>query len=260
MAELIVRREGGIGRIIVSNIARRNAMTYEMYRELPGVVRELGDDPSVRLVVISGDGKEAFVSGGDISEFETVRATPAMDAQYMRAVDEASLCPLRCDKPVIAKIRGFCMGGGLALAAGCDVRIAASDAKFCMPAARLGVGFWFEGMQRLVQVLGPTGTADIFFSARVFGAEEALRMGFLNQVVSPEELDRAVDAYCNLVLQNAPLTLMAAKASIRQTFAGDHERDLAGLDALFRRCWASEDYREGRDAFLQKRKPQFKGR
>lgn len=260
MPELVIRREAGVGWIVFSNVTHRNAVTYEMWRALPPALDALGADPEIRFVVICGDGNEAFVSGGDISEFETVRATAEKDAEYMRVVDEACLSPVRCAKPVIAKIRGVCFGGGLAVAAACDVRIAADDSVFRMPAARLGVGYWFNGVQRLVQVLGASNTADIFFSARVFDARDAARMGLLNRVVPAAELDREVQAYCDQVLQNAPLTLVAAKAAIRAALEDPSARDMKALEALARGCWASADYREGRDAFMQKRKPQFKGR
>ena len=259
MAEVIVRKEGPVGWIVLSNRSRRNAVTYTMWRALPEALRRLGSDPNIRIVALCGDGDDAFVSGGDISEFETVRATREDDAEYTRAVDEACMAPLRCPKPVVAKIHGFCMGGGLALAAACDVCIASDQAVFRMPAARLGVGYWFNGIRRLVHVLGPTNTADIFFSARKFNAQEALRMGLVTRVVPRATLDAEFARYCAMVGENAPLTMTAAKAAILSALDNGENRDMAALEQQIVGCWASDDYREGRDAFLEKRKPRFSG-
>ena len=259
MGEIVVRADGPVGWLVLSNPSRRNAVTYAMWRAIPEALRQLAAHPDIRTIAISGDGDEAFVSGGDISEFETVRGTREADAEYNRVVDEACLAPLLCPKPVLAKIHGFCMGGGLALAASCDVRIASDNAVFRMPAARLGVGYWFNGIRRLVQVLGPTNTADIFFSARKFEAQEALRMGLLTRVVPRAALDDEFARYCAMVGDNAPLTMMAAKAAILASLQDSDLRDMAVLGQKIAGCWASDDYREGRDAFLEKRKAKFSG-
>jgi enoyl-CoA hydratase len=260
MAELKIRREGAIGWIVCSNPARYNAMTYDMWRGLPRALADFSADPEVRIVVLAGDGDKAFVSGADISQFEAARGTDKGEQDYSNAVEEAFVAPVECAKPVIAKIRGICMGGGLGLAAACDIRIAADDAVFRMPAARLGVGYKFGGMQRFVHLLGPLATADIFFSARKFDAQEALRMGFVSQVVPAADLDREVATYCATLVENAPLTLMAAKAAIREACRDPADRTMQPLDDILATCAASADFREGRDAFMQKRKPDFKGR
>src|SRR5688572_12669871 len=249
MAELMIRREGAVGWIVFSNQARYNALTYDMWRALPPALADFGADPQVRVVVLAGDGDRAFVSGADISQFETARGSDDAEQEYSRAVEEALLAPIQCAKPVIASIRGICMGGGLGLAAGCDIRMAADDAVFRMPAGRLGVGYRFSGMQRFVQLVGPERTSDLFFSARKFDAQEALRIGFVSRVISSADLEREVDAYCAAVVENAPLTLMAAKAAIRVALQGPETRDLQALENLVAACWSSEDYREGRDAF-----------
>jgi enoyl-CoA hydratase/carnithine racemase len=160
---------------------------------------------------------------------------------------------------VLAKIHGFCMGGGIALAASCDVCIASDNAVFRMPAARLGVGYWFNGIERLVHVLGPRNAADIFFSARKFDAHEALRMGLLTRVVPRAEMDSEFARYCATLGDNAPLTMNAAKAAILASLQDSEKRDMAALEKQILGCWASDDYREGRDAFLQKRRPKFSG-
>ena len=260
MAELLKRREGAVGWITFSNPARFNAMTYDMWRELPEALAAFDSDPAVRVVVLAGDGDKAFVSGADISQFEQQRANEDARAEYNRVVEAAYLAPVLAAKPVVAKIRGICMGGGLGLAAACDVRFAADDAVFRMPAARLGLGYSFTGMRRFVQVLGAVNTADIFFSARKFDAKDALRMGFVSRVIPAAELDREVGTYCALMAENAPLSLISAKAAIREILKDPAARDLEALQRQIDACWASEDYREGRTAFMEKRTPNFKGR
>jgi enoyl-CoA hydratase/carnithine racemase len=258
--ELLLRRDGPIGTIVFSNPAKLNAVSIDMWQALPRLMAELERDAGVRVVVICGDGERAFVSGADISQFEQARANADAQARYNAAVEDGYLAPVRCTKPVIAKIRGFCFGGGLGLAAACDLRIASDDALFRMPAARLGLGYNFVGMRRFVDLMGPMNVADIFFSARKFGAADALRMGFVSRVVPAAELEREVDAYCRLIAENAPLTIAAAKRAIREALADPAERDLAGLQRMLAACFDSEDYREGRSAFMQKRAPRFEGR
>lgn len=259
MPELIIRRDGAVGSIVFSNPARYNALTFDMWAGLPDAIAAFDADPAIRVVVLAGDGDKAFVSGADISQFEQTRATPEAQATYNRAVEAAYLAPLRSAKPIVAKIRGICMGGGLGLAAACDIRIAADDAVFRMPAARLGLGYGFVGMRRFVHVIGAANTADIFFSARKFDAADALQMGFVNRVVPAADLDREVEAYCRMIGENAPLSLAVSKAAIRAVLSDPSDRDLATIDRMVEQCSRSEDYREGRTAFMEKRTPNFKG-
>ena len=260
MAELITRKENAVGWIIFSNPGKFNAVSHDMWLALPKAVAAHEADPEVRLIVISGDGDKAFISGADISQFEKARGSAEAQAIYNRAVVEAYEAPVHCAKPVIAKIRGICMGGGLGLAAACDVRIAADDAVFRMPAARLGLGYNYTGIRRFAQLLGASNTADIFFSARKFNAADALAMGFVNRVVPAADLDREVAAYCGLIAENAPLTIAAAKFAIRQTGLDPDARELDEAARLIEVCFDSEDYREGRRAFMEKRKPKFQGK
>jgi enoyl-CoA hydratase/carnithine racemase len=260
MAQLIVRRAGPVATVVFSNVERHNAVTYEMWRDFPLRLAELGADPEVRVVVVQGDGERAFISGADISQFEHVRNTEDAQALYNRAVDAAYEAPVLCPKPVIAKIRGYCFGGGLGLAAACDVRMCADDSTFRMPAARMGLGYSFLGLRRFVQVLGPANAADIFYSARRFDAADALRMGFVSRVVPAAEIDATVDAWTTMVAENAPLTIAAGKLAIREALKDRQDRDMETLANAIHACVASEDYREGRTAFMQKRTPQFKGR
>jgi enoyl-CoA hydratase/carnithine racemase len=260
MAELITRKEDAVGWVIFSNPAKLNAVSHDMWMALPKAIAAFDADPEVRLIVITGDGDKAFISGADISQFEKARGSAEAQAIYNRAVADAYEAPVLCSKPVVAKIRGICMGGGLGLAAACDVRIAAADAVFRMPAARLGLGYKFTGIKRFVQLLGAANTSDIFFSARKFDATDALGMGFVNRVVPVADLDSEVAAYCELLVENAPLTMAAAKFAIRQTGMDPAARELEQLARMIETCFSSEDFREGRRAFMEKRKPKFQGK
>jgi len=260
MAELITRKKNAVGWVIFSNPPKLNAVSQDMWKALPQAIAAFDADPEVRMIVITGDGDKAFISGADISQFEKARGSAEAQAVYNRAVVDAYEAPVNCSKPVLARIRGICMGGGLGLAAACDVRIAAEDAVFRMPAARLGLGYNFTGITRFVQLLGQANTSDIFFSARKFGAADALSMGFVNRVVPVADLDREVEAYCQLLAENAPLTMAAAKFAIRQTGLDPSARDPKRTASMIEACFDSEDYREGRKAFMEKRKPKFKGK
>jgi len=260
MAELITRKEDAVGWVIFSNPAKYNAVSHDMWMALPGAIAALDADPEGRLIVIAGDGDKAFISGADISQFEKARGSAEAQAIYNQAVVDAYEAPVKCSKPVIAKIRGICMGGGLGLAAACDIRFPAEDAVFRMPAGRLGLGYNFTGIRRFMQILGAAGTADIFFSARKFNAADALTMGFVNRVIPLADFDREVAAYCQMVAENAPLTLAAAKFAIRQVGLDPAARDLDQAARMIETCFDSEDYREGRRAFMEKRTPNFKGK
>lgn len=259
MAELIVHRDGPIGRVVFSNPDKYNALTQQMWAGLPDALEELDADSAIRLIVLEGAGDKAFVSGADISQFESGRTDPAVQARYNSAVEAAYLAPVRCSKPVVAKIRGICMGGGLGLAAACDLRFCTADARFRMPAGRLGLGYNVVGVRRFLSVFGLQNTLDIFFSARIFDAAEALRMGFVSRVETAASFDGSVDAWCESVASNAPLTLRALKRTATELIRDPGDRDLASVEAAIAACFASDDYREGASAFMQKRAPVFRG-
>ncbi|OGA08459.1 MAG: enoyl-CoA hydratase [Betaproteobacteria bacterium RIFCSPHIGHO2_12_FULL_69_13] len=260
MAELKTRVEGAVATVLFSNPPRLNAMTYDMWRALPQTIAALEADPALRVIVLAGDGDRAFVSGADISQFEKLRGTAEAQLEYNDAIEAAYTAPMRCSKPVIARIRGICMGGGLGLAAACDLRICSGDSVFRMPAARLGLGYSAAGIRRFMNVIGAANAMDIFMSARKFDAAEALRMGFVSRVVQADALERTVAEYCAMVAENAPLTVAAAKFAVQQWLKDAPERELEKANEMVEACFASADLREGRVAFMEKRKPVFQGR
>lgn len=259
MPELIVRREGPIGRIVFSNPTKYNAMSHDMWLGLPGAIQALDADPEIRLVVLEGDGDKAFVSGADISQFGSAQADPEVQANFNKGVENAYLAPVHCSKPVVAKIRGICMGGGLGLAAACDVRFCSDDSRFRMPAGRMGLGYGQIGVRRFLSVIGVQNTLDIFLSARIFDARDALQMGFVSKMAARKDFDAIVDGWCQQTAENAPLTLRALKHTVKQLILDPVDRDFASVDAMLAACFSSADYREGAAAFMEKRKPQFRG-
>lgn len=259
MAELIVEREGPIGRVVFSNPEKYNAMTHDMWSGLSTALQDFDADAAIRLVILEGAGTKSFVSGADISQFESARTDPASQARYNASVESAYLAPVRCSKPVVAKIRGICMGGGLGLAAACDLRFCTADSRFRMPAGRLGLGYNVLGVRRFIAVFGLQNTLDIFFSARIFGAAEALRMGFVSRVEEADGFDAMVDDWCRSVASNAPLTLRALKRTANELIRDPADRDMAAAEEAIAACFSSDDYREGARAFMEKRAPAFRG-
>jgi len=260
MAELKTSIKDGVATVLFSNLPKMNAMSYDMWQAVPKVFAELDANPAVRIIVCAGDGEKAFISGADISQFEKLRGTVEAQVVYNQAVDAAYTAPMNTTKPVIARIRGICIGGGLGFAAACDLRICSEDSIFRMPAARLGLGYSPAGVRRFMNVLGPANTTDIFMSARKFDAREALRMGFVSKVVPVADLEKETAAYCKMVAENAPLTVAAAKYAVQQWMKDEKDRDLSKAMKMVEACFASEDHKEGRKAFMEKRTPEFKGR
>lgn len=257
--KLNVKREGRVGIIEFDNQRKFNAVNFEMWAGLPAAVAEFVADPEIRVVMLQGAGEKAFISGADISQFGERRNSPEAQAEYNRATDLGYKAVLDCPKPTIAKIRGVCMGGGLGLAANCDLRFCSDDAKFRMPAARLGLGYAFDGIKRFAELVGPANTSDLFFSARIFGAADALQMNFVSKVLPALEIEAFVHGYCEMVTQNAPLTVAASKRAIMELRKAPADRDTAAVAKMVEACFASADYKEGRTAFMEKRIPDFKG-
>lgn len=258
--KMIARKDDAIGWMIFNNPERRNAVSKAMWQAMSRIVEAFATDPAVRVIVVRGAGERAFVSGADISEFESVRSTPADIATYDAISDEACLALERVAKPTVAMIHGYCIGGGFDVALRCDARIAAEDARFGIPAARLGLGYPFSDIARVVAHLGPTMTKEIFYSAQQFSAARAYEMGLVNQVVPAAKLEEAVLGYAREIAANAPMTIAAVKKCVGEALKDPAERDTAGCRAMVDACFASADYVEGRRAFMEKRPPAFRGR
>lgn len=250
----------GVGWMMFNNPERRNALKIEMNEAIVEILTTFSATDDVRVVVMYGAGDKAFVSGADISEFESQRSSPEGRERFDAVFGAAARAFAQLEKPLIAMIRGFCMGGGLATALHADLRIATDDAQFGIPAARLGLGYGFEGLKTLTHIVGPTKAAEIMLTARRFSADEALAMGLINRVVDAEDLLPTVAELAATIAANAPLTVRAAKASVRETFKDPDKRDTARIAALVEGCFQSDDYKEGRRAFMEKRSPEFKGR
>lgn len=257
---MIAEKDGPIGRLIFNKPAKHNATSSDMWEAIPVILDDFEKDPAIRVVVVTGAGDKAFVSGADISEFEKARSTPEQVARYDKIGEVANQRMTKCSKPTIARIRGYCVGGGLAVALTCDLRIASDKSKFAVPAAKLGLGYRAAGIKTLMNVVGPAYAKEIFYTGRLFDAAEAWQMGLLNRVVPDAELDSYIDNYCTMIGQNAPLTMHAAKRTVEELTRLDGKPDLARSADLVQQCFASEDYIEGRRAFMEKRKPIFKGR
>jgi enoyl-CoA hydratase len=252
--------DGAILHIRFNNPAKHNALSMDMWEAVPPLLARAASDDNVRMVVFSGEGEKAFVSGADISQFEDMRAAREAVKKY-EAVAEAALEGIyEFAKPTLAMIRGYCIGGGVNVAISCDLRIASTASTFSIPATRLGLGYRFSAMRNLTNLVGPGNAKDIFFTGRRFDALEAQRMGLVNRVAESGQLEALLAEYTSAICTGAPLTIKAGKRIIREVLALDAEFDQEMCRRLILDCFESEDYAEGRRAFMEKRKPAFKGK
>ena len=260
-APLLMEKDGPIGWLIFNRPDKRNAVGIETWQLMPEYAKDLAADDAIRVVILRGAGEQAFVAGADISQFKDRRRNMDDEAEYRRIGAQGREALAALSKPLLAMIHGYCVGGGVSIAIGCDIRIASDDARFGIPAARLGLGYHYSGMEQLMALIGPSYTKEIFFTARTdWSAQDALRMGLVNQVVPKAELETFTRDYALKISRNAPLTLRSAKASVNELLRPPEKRDLAMLERLIADCFNSEDYQEGVRAFSEKRRPQFQGR
>jgi enoyl-CoA hydratase len=257
--KMLSKKEGNVGYVIFNNPERHNAVSLEMWARTAEILEGFRNDGDVRVVVITGAGGKSFVSGADISRFESERATLDATKIYNAKVSAANESIYEFPKPTIAMIKGYCIGGGLGLAVCCDLRICSDNSKFGIPAAKLGLGYAYPGVKRLVNLVGPSFAKEIFYTARQFDAEEARMMGLVNRVVPVAELEAYVQTYADTIAGNAPLTVKAEKFIINETVRDESQRNMARCAELVEACFTSNDYVEGRRAFMEKRKPKFTG-
>jgi enoyl-CoA hydratase/carnithine racemase len=257
--KMLQRIEGKVGIMTFNNPEKHNAVSFEMWEAAEKILNSFEANPEVRVVVLAGAGGKAFVSGADISKFESERASEDAVQRYNALVEKVYSRIYRFPKPTIAMIRGYCIGGGLNLAICCDMRFATEGSRFALPAAKLGLGYGYNGLRRYIETIGPVATKEIFFTSRQFSTPEAQRWGMINEIVADAQLETMVMETANTIADNAPLTIATIKRSTVEILKDPDMQDIAACDAMVAACFASSDYREGRKAFLEKRKPQFTG-
>ncbi|GGC34128.1 enoyl-CoA hydratase [Siccirubricoccus deserti] len=249
----------GVGRVVFNQPEKRNAMSVDMWGGMGEALDLFAEDPGVRCVVLQGAGDKAFVSGADISQFEKARSNADAQQEYDRITGAGRIKLANYPKPVIAQIRGFCMGGGLGIAMATDIRIASDDSQFGIPAARLGIAYNFDMVRALVDLVGPAQAHLILMTGDRFPAAEAERFGLVNKVVPVAELEATVAKLAATMAANAPLSLKTNKQTVKAVLRDPADRDLDAIRAAMAACFDSADYREGRRAFMEKRKPAFTG-
>jgi enoyl-CoA hydratase len=250
----------GVGVITFNNPEKRNAMSLEMWEGLGSALTELRDDPDVRVVILVGAGDKAFVSGADISQFEKNRHNAQASEEYSRRSEAQRALLANYPKPTIACIRGFCLGGGMQVAMLTDIRIAAEDSQFGIPAAKLGIAYGYDGLKHLVSLVGPSWARLIMYTGMRIDSAEALRIGLVDRVLPSDDLWEATMEIARTISGNAPLAIQAAKITIAQVLKDESKRDMTAIKAIGTACMDSEDFKEGRTAFMEKRKPVFRGK
>lgn len=257
---MIAKKDGPIGWVQFNNPARHNAVSIDMWQSVREIMTEFENDDKIRVVVLRGAGSKAFISGADISEFADKRSSRENVLEYDSIAGKANAAIIDFPKPTIAMIQGYCIGGGLGVALCCDLRLAAENASFAVPAAKLGLGYAFDGIKRLVDVVGPSFAKEIFYTARQFDAAEALQMRLINRVVPTSDIEAYVRDYAGTIGTNAPLTISSVKLCVNEATKDPEKRNLVAARVAVDACFASADYIEGRTAFMEKRKPAFRGR
>ncbi len=258
--KVIAEKEGQVGRVIFDNVKKHNAMSKAMWDQLADAIECFDADDEVRLTVLEGAGEKSFVSGADISQFESEHANVDRVKEYSRSVNRGYGAVQHALKPTIAKIDGYCYGGGMGIAVCTDLRICSEKSSFCIPAAKLGVGYGHENTKVLVDLVGPSFAKEIFYTGRRFSSEEAKDMKLVNRVLKSEDLDDYVGGYIDAMVNNAPLSLRTTNLTVNELMKPESERDLTVCQRLVEDCANSQDLAEGRRAFMEKRKPEFVGR
>jgi enoyl-CoA hydratase len=258
--KMLAAKDDGVGLITFNQPEKRNAISMEMWNGLGDILDEFSEDSSVSVVVMTGAGNKAFVSGADISQFEKNRNSADAQAEYDKATGVGRDKLIAFRKPVIARIRGFCMGGGLAIAMATDLRIASADSQFGIPAARLSIAYAPDAVRRLIDLVGPAHARMILYTAKRIDAAEAERIGLINRMTTEEALNDVVLDIARTIADNASLSVAASKLTINEMLKDESQRDMAAIQAMMETCFNSADYKEGRTAFMEKRPPRFVGR
>lgn len=256
---MISKKDDGVGWMILNNPERHNAISLEMWDAALEIMADFAADPSVRVMVLTGAGGKAFASGADISKFKDERQEADALARYQATTQKAYATLQGMSIPTIAMVRGYCIGGGTALAVCCDLRVCTDNARFGIPAARLGLGYGLQRAIPLVDLVGPAFAKEMFFTGRQFDAREAERMGLVNRVVADDQIEATVQQMARTIAENAPLTVRCAKLVVGEALKDAAERDVAATERAVQACFGSSDYKEGQAAFMEKRKPRFSG-
>jgi len=257
---IVAEKQGPVGWLTFNNPARRNAISIDMWEAIPKVLDRFEQDPEVRAIVLKGEGDKAFVSGADVSQYEKQRSSVEGVQYYEEIAGRVAERLQNCDKVIVAMIRGYCLGAGVNIALCCDLRIAAEDAKLGIPAAKLGLGYRASSLKNLIDIVGPAYAREVLITGRHFSAAEAKTMGLVHRVAPVAELESLVLEYCATISENAPLTIRASKRIIRELLKSSAAFDAEACAALVKACFESQDYIEGRRAFMEKRKPVFQGK
>lgn len=258
--KILQSRVGPVANIIFNQPEKRNAVSFDMWKTVSEAIEELKIDKTVKVLILSGAGGKAFVSGADISKFGSERSSKKKVIEYNDLTKKVYDGVANFPKPTIAQIDGFCVGGGVGLAASCDIRFCGTSSQFAIPAAKLGLGYEYEGINKLVKLIGPSFTKEIFYTARRFSAAEMVSMGFINKILDDKELSSHCLEVANMIASNAPLTIEATKFITNQCALEESEKDLVACNKKVMECFESADYIEGRTAFIEKRTPIFKGK